>query len=517
MKKIAYGLGLLFAFYYLLVMQIMASWGFNVDDMYITLRYAKHLVSGQGIVWNQGGAVIEGYSNFSYLLLSAAAIKLNLDPVVVLKITGVVFLILSLVFLYLLMRLWVEPIYAVIPTMWLLAYKGQIIWSVSGLETVTFQALIVAALFFLFRGIGYEFYDKQSYTKINVVYFIVTALLLSLAGLTRPDALVFIAVWFIGLLWILFYSERKLYGINKIRALVLYCLIICCVYGSYFLWRWYYFGAFLPNPFYCKWLTGESIGVLDYEYIKLVLPLLAAGLPYLLGVKDKRKLFLILPSIAYLLLLYDSHISVGYFNRHFLACFALLLPLPLLGMRATVNYFNIMPLLSKVLIYVASVYFALFFIPMLSLDEFKNYIEKMEVGNLKRLQLAQYLGNELGPKSKIVLGDCGVPGYYSDLFIIDSYCLNSKMMTSDRINNSHQKFVNWILNEEKPAAIVLISYLRDGKLYHPIVDKIFISDKQFKQNYHLKRSFEITPIEGKYEYAVYFRKKPGLDDAKRQH
>jgi hypothetical protein len=41
---------------------IVAAWPFTVDDAYITLRYAKHLAGGQGLVWNLGERPVEGYS-----------------------------------------------------------------------------------------------------------------------------------------------------------------------------------------------------------------------------------------------------------------------------------------------------------------------------------------------------------------------------------------------------------------------------------------------------------------------
>src|SRR5260221_4044570 len=64
------------------------AWNFTTDDAYITLRYARHLANGQGIVWNVGEPPLEGYSNFSFLIAAAAAIKLGVDPVLVVKWLG---------------------------------------------------------------------------------------------------------------------------------------------------------------------------------------------------------------------------------------------------------------------------------------------------------------------------------------------------------------------------------------------------------------------------------------------
>jgi len=45
------------------------------DDMMISLRYAQNLVRGHGLVWNPGERV-EGYSNFGWVLVMAAAVWL---------------------------------------------------------------------------------------------------------------------------------------------------------------------------------------------------------------------------------------------------------------------------------------------------------------------------------------------------------------------------------------------------------------------------------------------------------
>ena len=43
---------------------------FTMDDAYISLRYAKNLVDGLGLVYNPG-EFVEGYSNFSWTMLLA--------------------------------------------------------------------------------------------------------------------------------------------------------------------------------------------------------------------------------------------------------------------------------------------------------------------------------------------------------------------------------------------------------------------------------------------------------------
>ncbi|TMD96431.1 MAG: hypothetical protein E6I76_07800, partial [Chloroflexi bacterium] len=52
---------------------------FTLDDPYVSFRYASHLASGSGLVFNPGEHV-EGYSNLLWTLLLAAVIRAGGDP-----------------------------------------------------------------------------------------------------------------------------------------------------------------------------------------------------------------------------------------------------------------------------------------------------------------------------------------------------------------------------------------------------------------------------------------------------
>jgi len=53
---------------------------FVCDDAFITFEYARHLAEGHGLRFNAGGARVEGYSNFLWVLANALAIRLGADP-----------------------------------------------------------------------------------------------------------------------------------------------------------------------------------------------------------------------------------------------------------------------------------------------------------------------------------------------------------------------------------------------------------------------------------------------------
>lgn len=120
-KHLSVSLGYYFIVFCLivyLIRQLQAIWPFTIDDMYISLRYARHWFLGEGLVWNIGENPVEGYSNFISVLLSYLALKFALNPVVTLKIVGVLSLGLLTRFLYQLSRFWFSFPLAVVPCIW---------------------------------------------------------------------------------------------------------------------------------------------------------------------------------------------------------------------------------------------------------------------------------------------------------------------------------------------------------------------------------------------------------------
>ena len=90
----------IFLFIYLYILQIQAIWPFTIDDMFISLRYARHWAAGDGLLWNLHSPPVEGYSNFSFVALGALSLILNSDPVLVLKSAGVVGLFFTCFFIF---------------------------------------------------------------------------------------------------------------------------------------------------------------------------------------------------------------------------------------------------------------------------------------------------------------------------------------------------------------------------------------------------------------------------------
>ncbi|WP_437798167.1 hypothetical protein [Sorangium sp. So ce693] len=244
---------------FLLVVNMVRVRSFTIDDAYISYRYARNFARGLGLVYNAGER-IEGYTNFLWTVLLAGGIKLGLDPDIVAKVLGGLAACGSLGALYLLSaRLHPRGAVPCIAT-WLFASSiVQSGYAVFGLETPLFVLLVLAGTEMMFRerdrGTGFPY----------------SGLVFGLAGLTRPEAPMFIGIpmLFLGLR---FFGRQ-----NLLRGVVFAAPIAC-----HMLWRHSYYGTWLPNTLSAKTgsLAEQLAGGQRYlaEYAEHTWPALLLGL-----------------------------------------------------------------------------------------------------------------------------------------------------------------------------------------------------------------------------------------------
>jgi len=290
---------------------------FVQDDSFITFRYVRHLVDGHGLVWNLGERV-EGYTTFLWTILLAVPGVFGLDLESGARILGIAA---GLVALFLLWRLSIRvsrpvasPLLPLIAVALTVANSAIAYWSVSGMETPLFTALLVgSALAFL--------YERDT-------AFFWTPILFLLVSLTRPEGTLLF-----GLTALFFALERRArkQTIREMlpqagRLLGFYAVPFALFMG----WRLMYYGHLFPNTYYAK--AGFSVEYLTagWEYLLLFLrtymlegALLAVPVAFLLW---KRRT----PEILYLLLLslgYSAYVvSVGGDVLHAFRFFVPVLP-----------------------------------------------------------------------------------------------------------------------------------------------------------------------------------------------
>ena len=227
----------------LFVFHARIYWGWTEDDAYITFRYAQNVAAGHGLVFNPGERV-EGYSNLSWVLLGAAAIRAGLDPVAVAKGVGLVAAVLALMLCWRL-ALRLRPgigLCALLGPFYLAISPVLVQHSVAALETAVFAVLVIAALLVTI--------DARPGGRLRRTVRVGLLLLLALTRVEGPA---------VAVLLLLLRGLRARRGPTPWRGEAAAFLLL---FGTYYVWRWIYFGAPLANTFYAK-ANGGLYGVID--------------------------------------------------------------------------------------------------------------------------------------------------------------------------------------------------------------------------------------------------------------
>jgi hypothetical protein len=209
------------------------------DDMMVSMRYARSLAEGQGLVFNPGERV-EGYSNLLWTLVMSAVHRLPLAAAHLPLAVTAVNAVLGLWVLALTDRLHRRLDPAAAPwqrgaALLALAFSMDLaFWAVKGFETTLLTVLFLWAL-------G-RVLDDAALGAPRAL----TLLPLGLLPLVRSDALqVWAAVAVVAL------------GLGRWRRRTLLLLGLSLLpFAAHLLWRHAYYGEWLPNTYYLK-LAGQ--------------------------------------------------------------------------------------------------------------------------------------------------------------------------------------------------------------------------------------------------------------------
>ncbi len=214
----------------------------QIDDAFISYRYARNLVEGNGLVFNLNERV-EGFTNLSWTLLIAAALGIGLPAERAAHLLGLLCGAASLLLTYLLARVDLPPgrqhLAAAAP--WLvLASVAFPLWSLSGMETPLFTATVAAAVLAQLHG-------RTGWAVLALLA----------ATLTRPEGALAAAV-LLGIPVISRSRRRREIYVDSLRerrwpgpillAPAVYALFLLALTAL----RLAYYGAPLPNTFYAK-------------------------------------------------------------------------------------------------------------------------------------------------------------------------------------------------------------------------------------------------------------------------
>jgi len=429
---------------------VVRTWPRTVDDAFITFRYARNLAEGVGPVFNAGERV-EGNSSPSWMFLSAAAIRLGLDPVPVAKTLGVAASLLLLLALFGgLTRAGVTPRGAALATLLLGSSMVFQIWTAAGMATTTYALAFFAGLLLLCDPRP----SLRTYAAASVA--------LVLASLTRPEGLAFWALG-IGVVAVRSGSWR-----SASRPVVVYALPGVAL-AAFFAWRIRYYGFPFPNTYYAKTGGGPDLWAQGWHGLWLfvsapehALWIVAAILGAVAGFRFRaaRTATIVMAGATVLHLLWvvsvgDDGLRVHRFQVPVLAPLAFLVgllfrtawdaPVALRRLGAAGAWAAVvaMPLSIGALH-----------------TEFLSGLDEAGLAYLEgNVRLGRYLARTQPPGTKIAVAAAGAIPYYSGLPTIDMYGLNDRHIAHGPFPKARggrlMKWDNAYVLSQRPDLIVI--------------------------------------------------------------
>ncbi|WP_394820756.1 hypothetical protein [Pendulispora albinea] len=233
------------------------SFRFFCDDAFISLRYARNFATLGAPVYNAGERV-EGYTSFAWMAITALFMRAGLDGVAAAQVAGAlsgVFLVASTWWLWTSMEP-EHPWVGVFVIAGLALSAPVAAWTLGGLETPLFAALVVASIGVVARVAGSP--SRSSGVWAGAAFAVST--------LARPEGAALFAV--VVIVVAVFAARRPLLRCALADAVLTYSVLV----GAFVAWRWWYYGAPLPNTFYLK-MSGERPEMLrrGLRYLSLAL------------------------------------------------------------------------------------------------------------------------------------------------------------------------------------------------------------------------------------------------------
>lgn len=218
-----------------------------IDDAGISMAYGRNLLHGHGLVAQPGLPPTEGYSNPLWVFLNIPLQLLeDFTPWFHPKILAFVFFLAACFMPWLYFRhchdFWIA---ASLPAVVMLGFSAPIgIWAASGLENPLYLALVLGLLVSSVSG------------NTNNWGILRTGGLIFLTGITRPEGLLyalpaFLTVWMrLRITHHVWFNQHVL---NRLSLLVAFSVLPSL---TFFLWRFTYFGVWVPNTYFAK--TGGN-------------------------------------------------------------------------------------------------------------------------------------------------------------------------------------------------------------------------------------------------------------------
>lgn len=224
-----------------------------MDDAAITFAYSRNLADGFGPVLQPGVEPVEGFSNPTWMVLLALGKVLGLFdhgtifgvPDYILFPKGLALLccaaILTLVYVAA-KRVTARPALVTLIAGGFLAVNSSfVIWCFSGLENSVYALSVIALAVVMVCAV-----DSGTLWTAKVAAS--TGVLAALAGLSRPDGVIYAAAFPIV---VALFTRRGNLGAG-VRAVLISAAGFVALFGGYLVFRWAEYGRLLPNTAVAK-------------------------------------------------------------------------------------------------------------------------------------------------------------------------------------------------------------------------------------------------------------------------
>ena len=258
------------------------------EDAAMLMRYSQHLAQGFGIVYNIGDKPVDGATDFLFMVVLASLVRTGLPLEVSVQVIGVASHLLTVLVVYRAVRI---PIGG---GQWVAMASAVFMALGPGLD---FVALYFGTPFFaLFAALAW--YEAMALLRpgegtYHSLMFAAASLLM---GLTRPEGVLLATFMLAG---VSLFGELP----QPLRRQVLshFVFVFAVVGGTYFFWRWHYFGYPLPNPYYKKGgghIHMDVLGASIHNVLRLAGPYVLVFIAGCWSAEGRRRLALTLVPVA---------------------------------------------------------------------------------------------------------------------------------------------------------------------------------------------------------------------------
>jgi arabinofuranosyltransferase len=403
---------------------------FTVDDAYISMRYARHLYEGKGLVYNIG-EYVEGYSNFLWVIILAFGGSLGFNLPFIANVLGILFSLLTLVVVFKLMERINDGVslWSILPVIFLSTNWDFTGWATGGLETALFTLLLFVTI--------YRFYEE---VIARTSSYQLSAIICGLLCLTRPEGYLFSGLYFLTFGFV--EVKKRNDWLKRVTA---WLAIVAIIVVPHIIWKIIYYGDILPNSFYIK-VNKPAYFERGIRYAGFYLIQSHAYLwilPIIIGIK--KRLFCIYFMFIYSLIyvLYILWVGGDWMALRFFApIIPVLIFMMVVGFKSISDYAlsKSNPIIRYSLIFVLILYGGVTFwfnaLPTYKYGKNRKFVfnEKLQILDYGALHLpegnaievARAFKKVLLPNEVVAASFAGFTGFYTDIRVIDTLGLNDK-------------------------------------------------------------------------------------------